>query len=152
MSRRRAPAQARQLAGADRAIAWASVGDDWVVATRAGLALPAHDSVTWDQVIRAAWDEPVLEVQIPEGIVRLVLDEPGHIPEVVNERVKASVVIQHHVPLVGDKGVRIVARRKPGSTDISWRVTFDPGLDPGDPVLRAAADEALAELRANIGL
>lgn len=124
----------------------------WLVATRDVLILPDHDSMTWDQVIRAAWDEPVLEVQIPEGIVRLVLDEPGSIPEVVNERVKASVVIQHHVPLVADRGVRLVARRKPGGTEITWRVTFDPGLDPADPALRAAADGALAELRANVGL
>jgi hypothetical protein len=31
-------------------------------------------------------------------------------------------------------------------------VTFDAGLDPRDPVLRAEADEALAELRATLGV
>jgi hypothetical protein len=66
-----------------------------------------------------------------------VIENPGLIPEVVNERVKASVVVQHHVPLRDDKGVRIVARRKPGGADVTWRVTFDPGLDPQDPDLRA---------------
>jgi len=71
---------------------------------------------------------------------------------VVNERVKASVVVQHHVPLRGDKGVRIVARRVPGGTDVTWRVTFDPGLDPQDPALRADAEAALAEVRTTMGL
>ena len=48
---------------------------------------------------------PVLEVQVPGGLVRVVLDAPGNIPEVVNERVKASVLVQQHVALIGDKGV-----------------------------------------------
>jgi hypothetical protein len=83
---------------------------------------------------------------------RLVIERPGNIPQVVNERVKASVVIQHHVPLRGDKGVRLVARRRPGGTDVTWRVTFDSGLDPRDPDLRDQADLALQELRTSIGL
>jgi hypothetical protein len=108
--------------------------------------------LAWEEVIRAAWDAPVLEMQVPQTTVRLVLDDPGGIPEIVNERVKASVVMQQHVALVGDLGVRLVARRRPGSTDIVWRVTFDAGLDANDPQIRDAAEQALAELRASIGL
>jgi hypothetical protein len=33
-----------------------------------------------------------------------------------------------------------------------WRVTFDAGVDANDPAVRAAADDALAELRASLGL
>ena len=91
-------------------------------------------------------------MQVPGGLVRVVLDAPGNIPEVVNERVKASVLVQQHVALIGDKGVRLVARRKPGDTAIMWRVTFDAGVDANDPAVRAAADDALAELRASLGL
>jgi hypothetical protein len=149
---RRVPAAVQELAAGGRPLAWGRTADGWVVATAEQLVLPALGPRNWEDVIRAAWDEPVLEVQLADGIVRCALDESGRIPQVVNERVKASVLIQHHVPLVGDKGVRIVARRPPGGTDVRWRVTFDPGLDPADPQLRAAADDALTELRASIGL
>ncbi|HRY10339.1 MAG: hypothetical protein H6526_00560 [Actinobacteria bacterium] len=149
---RRPPAEVRQRAHGEKPLAWARVAGDWVVATRDRLFLPMQDPITWDQVIRAAWDDPVLELQLAEGPYRLVMEQPGLIPELVNERVKASVVVQHHVALQGDKGVRIVARRKPGGSEVMWRVTFDAGLDPGDPVLRAQADAALADLRTTIGL
>lgn len=152
MMPRRAPAQVRERAGASKPLAWAPAGGDWVVASAESLIIPGREPLEWVQVIRAAWDDPVLEVQAPEGMYRLVLENPGRIPEVVNERVKASVVVQHHVPLVGEQGVRLVARRRPGDTDITWRVTFDPGLDPEDPELRSAANRALTELRSSIGL
>ena len=149
---RRAPVEVRKRADGDKPLAWAAVAGDWVVASRDRLFLPLQAPVTWDQVIRAAWDAPVLELQLAEGPYRLVIENPGLIPDVVNERVKASVVVQHHVPLRGDKGVRIVARRKPGGAEVTWRVTFDAGLDPADPELRADADAALAELRTTMGL
>jgi hypothetical protein len=149
---RRAPVEVRKRADGDKPLAWAAVAGDWVVASRDRLFLPLQAPVTWDQVIRAAWDAPVLELQLAEGPYRLVIENPGLIPDVVNERVKASVVVQHHVPLRGDKGVRIVARRKPGGAEVTWRVTFDAGLDPADPELRSDADAALAELRTTMGL
>lgn len=149
---RRVPAEVRQRARGDKPLAWAPVAGDWVVASRDRLFLPMQDPIAWDEVIRAAWDAPVLELQLAEGPYRLVIEQPGLIPEVVNERVKASVVVQHHVALRGDKGVRIVARRKPGGSEVTWRVTFDPGLDVRDSDLRAQADAALAELRTTTGL
>ncbi|MFN8212825.1 MAG: hypothetical protein U0R27_04185 [Candidatus Nanopelagicales bacterium] len=149
---RRAPAEVRKRADGDKPLAWAPAAGDWVVATRDRLFLPLQEPVRWDEVIRAAWDAPVLELQLAQGPYRLVIENPGLIPDVVNERVKASVVVQHHVALRGDKGVRIVARRVPGGTDVTWRVTFDPGLDPQDPALRADAEAALAEVRTTMGL
>lgn len=152
MRRRRVPAEVQALVNGERPLAWAAVDHDWVVATTARIRLPGRQPLAWQEVVRAAWDPPVLEVQVPGETVRLTLEDPGSIPEVVNERVKASVVIQQHVALLGDKGVRLVARRKPDSTDITWRVTFDAGIDPNDPAMRAAADQALRELRTAIGL
>ena len=147
---RRPPPEVKRRAG--RPLAWAPVAGDWIVATAEHLYLPHQEPIGWEQVVRAAWDDPVLEVQLAEGPYRLVIERPGNIPQVVNERVKASVVVQHHVPLRGEKGVRIVARRRPGSSEVTWRVTFDPGLDHGDPQLREQADEALRDLRATLGL
>lgn len=146
----RAPSEVRQRVR--KPLAWAPVGGEWVIATTEQLLLPFREPITWDLVVRAAWDEPVLELQLPDGPYRLVIERPGNIPRVVNERVKASVVIQHHVALAGEKGVRIVARRRPGTTDVTWRVTFDAGLDRTDPQLRAAADAALRDLRTTMGL
>ncbi len=147
---RRAPAEVRRRVR--RPLAWAPVAGDWVIADTQSLHLPLREPLPWAEVIRAAWDDPVLELQLPEGPYRLVIERPGRIPEVVNERVKASVVVQHHVPLRGDKGVRILARRTPGTTDVTWRVTFDAGLDARDPQLRAEADAALQNLRTTLGL
>lgn len=147
---RRRPVEVKSRA--PKALAWAPVGGDWVIATTDQLLLPFREPLGWDDVVRAAWDEPVLELQLPDGPYRLVIERPGNIPQVVNERVKASVVVQHHVPLRGDKGVRIVARRRPGTTEVTWRVTFDAGLDHRDPDLRQAADEALRDLRTTLGL
>jgi hypothetical protein len=147
---RRAPAQVRRRVR--KPLAWAPVAGDWVIADTGSLHLPHREPVPWADVVRAAWDEPVLELQLPEGPYRLVIERPGNIPHVVNERVKASVVVQHHVPLRADKGVRLVARRTPGTTDVTWRVTFDAGLDPQDPQLRADADAALKDLRTTLGL
>ena len=76
----------------------------------------------------------------------------GRLPEVVRERVTASIVIQHHVELVGERGARLLARRVPGTTDLRWSVVFDAGLDPADPELRRRADEALAVLRTSLGI
>jgi hypothetical protein len=81
-----------------------------------------------------------------------VTGDIGTIAGVVRERVNASIVVQDRITLSGRAGARVVARRVPGSTDLRWSVVFDPGLDPGDPALRAAADAALAELRASLGV
>lgn len=147
---RRVPAEVKQRAR--KPLAWAPVAGDWMVATAEQLFLPHQQPVYWDEVIRAAWDDPVMELQLADGPYRLVIERPGDIPQVVNERVKASVVIQHHVVLRADKGVRIVARRRPGTRDVTWRVTFDPGLDHTDPDLRQQADAALQDLRRTMGL
>lgn len=136
----------------ERPLGWAAVPGGWAVATARRLVLPGRDPLGWEDVVRAIWDEPVLELQLPDGPLRLTLETPGGLPEVVRERVTASVLVQHHVPLRGGKGVRIVARRPPGGSEVTWRVTFDPGLDHRDPQLRSEANRALSELRASLGL
>ncbi|HQR79232.1 MAG TPA: hypothetical protein PLT68_03315 [Actinomycetota bacterium] len=151
---RRKPPPAEVVAAlpGERPLAWALAPEGWAVASARRLVLPGRDPLGWEDVVRAAWDEPVLELHLPDGQLHLTLDDPGGLPEVVRERVTASVVVQHHVLLRGDRGVRIVARRPPGGSEVTWRVTFDSGLDHRDPQLRAEADRALAELRSSLGL
>jgi hypothetical protein len=46
----------------------------------------------------------------------------------------------------------MVARRAGDDAPVRWTVVFDSGLDPTDPALREAADEALARLRSALGI
>src|SRR5262245_8879973 len=158
------PAQVRALVEAgERVLAWAYArGDATVVASTAAAYLPdpvdpgAHVRLPYEQVASATWDEPVLDV-ISVGPRRrrfvVELDEPGLVPQIVRDRVTASIVMTEHVTLSGTAGARITARRPPaGDREITWNVVFDAGLDPADPVLREAADAAIERLRESTGL
>jgi hypothetical protein len=159
----RTPPQVRARVPGERVLAWVVSGDSSLVATEAALVLPDGDApgarVAWDLVLRAHWEADVVEVTAQSGaggrpvLHRIALDaDPGALPEVVRERVNASIVVQHHVELVGERGARLVARRTPGSDELRWSVVFDPGLDPRDPDLRRRADEALTALRVALGV
>ncbi|MCC5575911.1 hypothetical protein IMZ11_09705 [Microtetraspora sp. AC03309] len=104
-------------------------------------------------VDKATWDETGLTVAMTDGeIHRVPLPEPGLLPETIRERVTSSIVASKHVPLDARGGVRLVARRVPGAEEPRWEFVFDPGLDPGDPGLRALAEQALEEVRRSLGV
>ncbi|HET7901254.1 MAG TPA: hypothetical protein VFL59_08705 [Candidatus Nanopelagicales bacterium] len=160
--RLRPPAEVRARAQGERVLAWLPAVGSSLVATDRALVLPAGvepQRVPWDRVLHASWDPGSLRLtaQDPAGgrptELRIpVPEDHGSLPEVVRERVKASIVVQHHVELHGEQGARLVARRTPGDTVLRWSVVFDPGLDPTDPALRARADEELARLRGSLGV
>ena len=158
---RRPPVEVRAVVPrGERLLAWATVQPaGYAVATDVALYLPVggHLRLVWDLVSKATFsDEAVLVVEArPEPRARdrswrVVLDDPGALPTVVYERVTSSVVVSERVELRGELGARIVARR--AGEGLRWTVTFDPGLDPSDPALRAEADAALAELRSTLGV
>ena len=149
------------LAHGERLLATAPVtGGGWVVATdhalhADGVRLP------WSCVVHAAWEraDDVLVVEtvtgepgVPAGTRRILLDEPGSVPAVVRERVMDSIVVTQRVQLTGAAGVRVVARRIPGGTELAWQLVLDEGLDPADPQVRAGAQAALESVRASAGL
>ena len=161
--RLRAPAEVRARVPGERVLAWMPSGTSFLVATGSGLTLPdgEHEGlrVSWDLILRTVWEPDAVEVTAQESaggrpVVHRVHigGEPGALPEVVRERVTASIVVQHHVELIGERGARVVARRVEGETDLRWTVVFDAGLDPSDPQLRQAADDALDALRASLGV
>ena len=157
--RLRAPAEVRAHAGGRRVLAWTTSSGAPLVATEHALVLPDGTDVPWDLVLRAHWEPEYVELTAQESaggrpaVRRLLLDTaPGVLPEVVRERVTASIVVQHHVELVGERGARMVARRTADSTELRWSVVFDGGLDPTDPDLRRRADEALTALRTSLGV
>lgn len=155
--RERVPAEVRDgltLEAGERPLAFARTPDGPVVATDRALHLPGGHRLPWERVEFASWTEGVLRVaETGTGVAhRLPMDEPGGLPDAVHERVRSTIVISDHVPLLGPKGVRIVARRPHGGDEIAWTLVFDEGLDPADPGLRAEAEQALHNLRHQTGL
>ncbi len=62
-------------------------------------------------------------------------------------------MLQRHVPVNGRRGVFVIARRAPrGNQPLSWVYEFEEGVDPDDPAVRLAAEEALAQARDEVGL
>lgn len=161
--RLRAPAEVRARVPGERVLAWMPSGASYAVATEEAFVLPEGENaglrVPWDLVLRTVWEPDAVEITAQESaggrpVVHRVHigGEPGVLPQVVRERVTASIVVQHHAELVDGRGARFVARRVAGSTDLRWTVVFDAGLDPSDPALRRAADEALTALRVSLGV
>lgn len=156
-----APPDLRRLvAHGERVIAWAAdrQGDPVVVSTLA-LYLPTpsgeHDRLPFERIASAVWADDALAVAlVGTGAKRYLvrLDDPGEVPPTVRERVTASIAFSEHVDLVRAGGARITARRVPGAQELTWNVLFDPGLDPGDPELRARAEAAITALRSSTGL
>ncbi len=162
---RREPRPPLDLPKGERLLAWATTADGQVVAgTRQAAYLPGGARVPWEQVSSADWDVETEVLRIVEvgtwGLERPVhevaVDEPRRLLELVRERVTASVVLQRHVPLDGRRGVRVVARRSPGSpgqeAELIWLHEYDEGIDPDDPIVARAAAEALSDARAEVGL
>jgi hypothetical protein len=157
--RRKAAGDPLEVGPGERVLAQARTPSGALVGVTArALYLPQRTGETrriaWDDVVSAGWDSPVLEVLETGASVpaRVNLEEPGRVPEAVRERVTASIVVSERVVLAlmaEDEvaGAQITGRRVPDSTDLHWTVTFDRGLDPTDPALRAAADAELARIR-----
>jgi len=148
-----------KLAPGERVLAHAPDDTGGVVAaTERCLVLPVPDAdplrLPWEQVAKATWEDGQLLVTEvgdaagPGPLHRLRLSDPGLLPETVRERVSASIVISRHVRLAGKAGVLLAARRRPGSNQVTWTLTFDPGVDHADPAVLARAKAELARLRA----
>jgi hypothetical protein len=165
---RRLPAELAGVSGVipdgERVKAWASGpvrldGEPTlVVATDLAVYSPGYfGRVPWEQVMRVTWDDPILEFVMtnPAGstdLARITLDAAGSIPQLVYERVTATIVMQRHIKLIDSRGATLVARRVRGSDEIRWEVVFDAGVDPSDPEMRARADEQLGWLRDSAGI
>jgi hypothetical protein len=111
----------------------------------------------WDQVAQAAWSETasMLQVSWADGRRPLVLemaDSPGFLPEVVRERVEASVVLSRRIEVSGRRGVRVAVRREAPGTPLSTQVVADRGVDLTEPGLAARIAGDLAELAEQVGL
>jgi hypothetical protein len=155
-----------EVGAGERLLAWAPLADGaWVAGTRDALYLP-HARVPWEQIQAAHWDRDqdrllVREVGMwgqprPEHTVMLpesAAQDAARLLQLVRERVTASVLVSRHVRVSGRRGVRVVARRAPsGRSEVQWLYEYDEGVDPTDPLARAAAETALAAAKADVGM
>jgi hypothetical protein len=159
-------AAAVSLGPAERVLAAARAGDGrWVVGTDRQLYLPdqageSYDVLAWERIDAATWekddDRLVVNLLPLDGMaarrLAVSLPEPGRLPELVRERVMATIVLNEHVPLVGRRGARVVGRRPPAGGSVLWTVVFDRGVAGDDPDVRAALDARVAELQAGLGV
>lgn len=116
-----------------------------------------HWRLPYEDILRAVWDDEaellrVWEPSLPNGYTEVALPDPGAVPETVRERVTSTLVVSHHVPLQGKRGVWLSARRSAADAEVRWTMLFDAGLDPTDPGLRTLAAAALEELRQSTGV
>lgn len=146
------------LAARERILAWTDDGSGRpVVASDTGLHVqrspPDYSRFGWDQIERASYNSGVLTVvfgpDLGGATLRIPVGDGRDLPVVVRDRVTASVIVDRFVALDGEVGVRIVGRRGP-SGEIVWRADLDPEL-AANPSARAAADEALGEVRDEVG-
>lgn len=185
--RNRVPAEVTALVPkGERLMAWGSgpaqINGELtiVVATDKSFIAPGYlGPISWTDLARAEWSDTLLEVvtlkalQGEEPPVRINLDEPGSVPQVVWERIESRIILQRHIELVGKKGARIIAKRSdrqvaPGSDSVGllesvgspetageqvdWLVVFDAGIDTSDPELRTRVEAALEQIKAAAGI
>jgi len=135
----------------ERLLAYAFTADgDPVLATDRTLIFGAV-RLGWAEIEHVTWRDNRLAVRengAGGATHTLDLPEPGRLTDVVYDRVTATILLSRHTPLRGDLGVRVVARRVPRSSEVTWHVRFDDGLDDSDPDIREAADRFLADTQA----
>ena len=151
------------LARSERLLAWAETSSGALVGgTRDALHLPDREppKLPWEEIATADWDADEREFRVlevgtygePQPEHRLTLADPDRLLSLVRERVTASIVVQRHVPVRGQRGVRVLGRRAPGGQgSIAWFVEYDDGLDPADPDVTTVVDDALGVARGDVG-
>jgi hypothetical protein len=112
--------------------------------------------VGWHLIERGGWNGELHQlswVQVDGRRGAVQLDKPGRLPELFRERVEASIVVKQFVPLAGERGVTISARRDLGAGGgIDWHTSLTRGLSGQSEAVQQAVQEALAATRAEYDL
>ncbi|TQN31104.1 hypothetical protein FHX37_0993 [Haloactinospora alba] len=145
-----------RLAPGERILAHAEAEGGTLVATTRALHLPEGRAVPWEHIDRARWsDEGFTFTEEGSGDLTLWVPRPGRLAEAAHERITATIVVSRYVSLTDGtdgRGFRLVARRPPGGSDITWRVHLDEGVDPRDPHVEERVSWALSQLREQLGI
>lgn len=145
----------RHLGRRPRILAWARTDDGVAVGLADRLVFGGQAQwreQLWHLVVRGSWDQPsgTLRWTRDDGAHEWVrLTEPGRLPELFNERVGASIVLQKAVDLPGGGSVLATLRRDLGTPDapLIWRVQPRGRVRLDDPSVQQALTAELDRLR-----
>jgi hypothetical protein len=131
------------VVGSPAALSWSGAENAW---THLG----------WHEIERGGWNAETTTLSwILYGGRRgsVTLEKPGRLPELFRERIAATIALERFVPVAGDRGVIVTARRDLAAGGaISWHSTLTRGLTWHSEGVQAAADRAMAELRSEYDL
>jgi hypothetical protein len=137
-----------------RILAWAPGPGSYAIASVGGLAVGSgaeFRQLGWHEIERGGWDVERGRLTwklYDAGREHVELTEPGRIPEVFRERVAASIAMEKFVPLTGERGVVVTARRDlTANTPPQWHATLTRGLRWDTPGVAEAVDTVLGEVR-----
>lgn len=137
-----------------RILAWTATADGFCIGSAGALSYgdqAAWTHLGWHEIERGGWDAEThrLSWQRYEGEPGFVeLGVPGRLPELFRERVAASIALEKFVPLTGERGVVITARRDLGAgADIAWHATLTRGLSWQTRGVTETVEAVLAEVR-----
>jgi hypothetical protein len=146
--------------GTTRLLAWSVlVGGGAAAATLRDLRIvtPRGQQIvrSWDAVDHAVWEQNsrmlmIWWVDTRKTTPLEIEDDIGRLPEVVRERVQASVVLTASVPMPRGKPARVALRRDPDGNLIAQSL-LPPGLKADAPDVRLLIDQALVDLWAEAG-
>ncbi|HVD54477.1 MAG TPA: hypothetical protein VNC13_09875 [Propionibacteriaceae bacterium] len=155
---------AAQLGRPARILAWATTPAGFCIASLATLSYGTEDAwqhIGWHEIEHGGWNAELRRLSwvlyaIPgQAATRgsLELTEPGRIPELFRERISATIAVEKFVPLSGERGVTVTARRDLGRGGaVSWHGTLTRGLSWQTDGVPAAVDQALEQVRAEYEL
>lgn len=162
-----------------RILAWARAQDGFVIGSPAVLSVgggdgAAHDEVErgaaggalsaetagwrhlgWHEIEHGGWNAETRSLSWTlyggrRG--RVELAEPARLPELFRERVAASIAVERFVPLRGERGVTVTARRDLGAAGtLSWHSTLTRGLSASTDGMADQIARAEADLRSEYG-
>lgn len=150
------------LAKHEKALAAAQTPAGWVVATTHALWLPERTGMArlgWETIDNATWDRDLAALSVRQASAlggrprrwNVRMDDERDLLLVIKERVRSTLVTTRQVRLAGGGEATVVARRPPGSDELTWSVSLGDGVDLDDSDVRDEIEEALASLRAELG-
>jgi hypothetical protein len=154
-------AEALGLSGSDRVLAWSLLAGGGAAAAMAdGLRIvtPRGKLISreWLDVDHAAWDQDSAMLAIwwvgsRQTTPLEIVDDEGRLPEVVRERVQASVVLSSDVALPGGRSAKVALRRGTDGRLVTQNV-LPPGVKADAAGVAQRLEKAAAELRSEAGM
>lgn len=132
----------------------------YIVATKTHVYAVRDGSVVldrlWHMVDTGTWNDEsrLLTVQWVDKASASVweLDEPGTFPQVLRERVQATVVLSDEVDLGAKRRAKVVVRKDLATGALMGQTILGRGVRSSDPGVREETRAALDRLREQVGL